>query len=90
LTRRYRATVTVYAPAAVIAERITPAAGVVEAVDGARCVLHTGADTVETLAVYLGLLDADFTVEGPPELLTCLERLSRRYSLATTLSGHGE
>jgi hypothetical protein len=49
-----------------------PAVGVVEAVDGGRCVLHTGADTVETLAVYLGLLDADFTVDGPPEL-----RLSR-------------
>jgi predicted DNA-binding transcriptional regulator YafY len=87
---RYRAAVTVYAPAAVVAERITPAVGVVEAADGERCVLHTGADTVETLAVYLGLLDADFTVDGPPELLAHLERLSRRYSGATTLTHHGK
>ncbi len=36
-------------------------------------------------------LDADFTVDGPPELLAHLARLATRYSAATaTLTGHGE
>jgi hypothetical protein len=89
---RYRASVTVHASAAHVADRITPAAGIVEAVDapgtrgGERCVLHTGADTVETLAVYLGLLGADFTVDGPPELRAHLDRLGARYRAAATLA----
>ncbi|MFD1544957.1 helix-turn-helix transcriptional regulator [Nonomuraea guangzhouensis] len=80
---RYRARVTVHAPAEVVADRISPAAGTVEGVDERTCVLHTGADTVETLGVYLGLLGADFDVTGPPELLAHLRRLAGRYTRAT-------
>ncbi|MEV6158507.1 YafY family protein [Nonomuraea sp. NPDC052129] len=80
---RYRARVTVHAPAEVVADRISPAVGTVEIVDERTCVLHTGADTVETLGVYLGLLDADFDVTGPPELRTHLRRLAERYARAT-------
>ncbi|MFB9681684.1 helix-turn-helix transcriptional regulator [Streptosporangium vulgare] len=83
---RYRAQVTVHAPAEVIADRIGPAAGTVERLDEHTCVLHTGADTIETLGVYLGMLDADFDVTGPPELLTHLHRLAHRYLRATTSS----
>jgi predicted DNA-binding transcriptional regulator YafY len=79
---RYRAAVTVHAPADVVAERISPAVGTVEPVDEGSCVLHTGADTVETLAVYLGLIDADFHVTGPPELVAHLRRLADRYTKA--------
>ena len=79
---RYRAQVTVHAPAEIIADRISPAAGTVERVDERTCVLHTGADTVETLGVYLGLLGEDFDVTGPPELLTHLRRLADRYARA--------
>ncbi|GAA4099509.1 YafY family protein [Actinomadura miaoliensis] len=80
---RYRARVTVHAPADVIADRINPAVGTVEAVDPESCILHTGADTIETLAVYLGLLNADFTVTEPPELVTHLRTLATRYTNAT-------
>jgi predicted DNA-binding transcriptional regulator YafY len=80
---RYRARVTVHAPADVVADRISPAVGTVERVDERTCVLHTGADTVETLGVYLGLLGEDFDVTGPPELLTHLRRLAGRYARAT-------
>ncbi|MDX3226014.1 helix-turn-helix transcriptional regulator [Streptomyces sp. ME19-01-6] len=83
---RYRAQVTVHAPAEVIAERISPAVGTVERVDRHTCVLHTGADTVETLGVYLGLLGEDFDVTGPPELLAHLRRLADRYTSVTTRS----
>ncbi|MEU0479905.1 YafY family protein [Streptosporangium sp. NPDC006013] len=80
---RYRAQVTVHAPADVVADRISPAVGTVERIDERTCVLHTGADTVETLGVYLGLLGEDFRVTGPPELLAHLRRLAGRYARAT-------
>jgi predicted DNA-binding transcriptional regulator YafY len=80
---RYRARITVHAPAEQITDRINPAVGTVEAVDEGTCILDTGADSVETLGVYLGLLDADFTVTGPPELVDYVRVLSRRYQRAT-------
>jgi predicted DNA-binding transcriptional regulator YafY len=77
---RHRARVTVHAPAAVVAERINPAVGTVQPLDEARCVLNTGADTVETLAIYLSLLGVDFTVSEPPELVAYLGQLADRYA----------
>jgi predicted DNA-binding transcriptional regulator YafY len=84
---RYRARVTVHAPAAVVVARINPAVGTVEAVDDATCVLDTGADTVESLAVHLGLLGVDFTVLDPPELVAVIRELSARYGRATPRPG---
>jgi predicted DNA-binding transcriptional regulator YafY len=81
---RYRARVTVHAPAARITERINPAVGAVEVVDDETCILDTGADTIETLAVYLGLLDAEFTVTEPPELVAHVRELATRYQQATS------
>ncbi|MGI5488988.1 helix-turn-helix transcriptional regulator [Microtetraspora malaysiensis] len=81
---RYRARVTVHAPAQVVADRISAAVGTVEAVDADTCVLHTGADTVETLAVHLGLLNADFVVTEPPELVAHLRTLTVRYAASTS------
>lgn len=79
---RYRARVTVHAPADVIADRINPAVGSVETLDAGTCVLDTGADSIETLAIYLSLLGADFTVAEPPELVAYLDELARRYAHA--------
>jgi predicted DNA-binding transcriptional regulator YafY len=79
---RFQARVTVHAPAAVVADRINPAVGVVEAIDDHSCVLATGADSVETVAVYLGLLNVDFTVIEPPELVARLQVLADRYRRA--------
>ncbi|MGW5665348.1 hypothetical protein ACWEWG_35730 [Streptomyces sp. NPDC003758] len=45
-----------HAPAGTGADRINPAVGTVEPLDEHTCVLHTGADTIETLSVYLGPL----------------------------------
>lgn len=79
---RYRARVTVHAPAAFVTERINPAVGTVQPVDEASCILNTGADTIETLAIYLSLLGVDFTVTEPPELVTYLNELAQRYARA--------
>lgn len=82
---RFRARVTVHAPAAEVAARISPAVGLVEAVDDHSCVLATGADRAETVAVCLGLLDLDFTVTEPPELVDRLQLLAARYQRAAGL-----
>jgi predicted DNA-binding transcriptional regulator YafY len=79
---RYHARV--HAPAEAIRRQIPAAVGVVEAVDDETCLLHTGADTLETLAVYLGMLGADFKVGEPPELVARLRDLADRYRRATT------
>lgn len=84
---RVQARVTVHAAAEVVTARISPAVGIVEAIDDHSCVLATGADSVETVAVYLGLLHLDFDVSEPPELVALLrvlaERYHRAYSAAT-------
>ena len=79
---RHRARITVPAAAEVVVERITPAVGTVEAIDERTCVLDTGADAIETIAVYIGLLGIDFTVREPPELVAKLHELSARYARA--------
>jgi predicted DNA-binding transcriptional regulator YafY len=81
---RHHARVRVQAPAEDVRRRIPAAAGVVEAVDEGTCLLDTGADTLETLAVYLGMLGVDFKVDAPPELVAHLRALADRYHRATT------
>ncbi|UOQ90173.1 YafY family transcriptional regulator [Agromyces endophyticus] len=80
---RFRARVVVHAPASVVAEKIDPSVGLVETIDDERCVLVTGADHPMTVAVYLALLDEDFTVDGPPELTEAIQVLARRYATAS-------
>jgi predicted DNA-binding transcriptional regulator YafY len=74
----YHARAVVHAPASVITERV-PRGIVVEPIDDDTCAVHGTANTIEMLALYLGMLDADFTVTEPPELLAHLSKLSERF-----------
>ncbi|MYS87292.1 helix-turn-helix transcriptional regulator [Embleya scabrispora] len=80
---RHRARVVVHAPAAEVLDRINPAVGTVEPIDAGTCVLDTGADSLDTLAVHLGMLGHDFDVTDPPELVAHLRMLAARYSRST-------
>ncbi|WP_433759094.1 helix-turn-helix transcriptional regulator [Nocardia sp. CA-135398] len=80
------ARVTVLAPAETVIARINPAVGVVEAVDADTCILLTGADALETIAIYLSMLMMDFRVDGPPELVAHLRTLARRYTESVELA----
>ncbi|QIG39926.1 WYL domain-containing protein [Microbacterium sp. 4R-513] len=71
------------APAAAVVERINPAVGAVESVSDTESVLVTGADSLETIAAYIGMLGMDFTVESPPELREHLKVLAGRYTRAS-------
>jgi predicted DNA-binding transcriptional regulator YafY len=76
--------ITVHAPAAEVLSRINPTVGVVEAVDDKTCILVTGADSVETVAVYIGMLGLDFSATEPPELVAHLTTLASRYAKAVS------
>jgi hypothetical protein len=56
--------------------------GTVEPLDEHTCLLHTGADSVETIAVHRSLLHQDFEVSEPPELVEYARRLCARYARA--------
>ncbi|HEX3812860.1 MAG TPA: YafY family protein [Mycobacteriales bacterium] len=80
-TWRYRAKVRVHAAAAELAKRL-PAAIEIEPIDEHTCILGIGTDTLHMVAVYVGMLDADFEVIEPPELIDALRRLVERYERA--------
>jgi predicted DNA-binding transcriptional regulator YafY len=76
------ARIAVDAPAEDVMARINPAVGVVETVDDEHCVLVTGADSVEMIAVYIGLLGLDFHVTEPPALVEQVRAVGERYRRA--------
>lgn len=78
---RHEARVVVKAPAAEITERV-PRGIAVEPIDDNTCAVHVKANSVEMMALYLGMLDAEFTVTEPPELVARLSKLSERFSSA--------
>ncbi|HEX9338197.1 MAG TPA: YafY family protein [Pseudonocardiaceae bacterium] len=81
---RHRARVLLHAPAQQVTERINTAVGLVEPVDEGRCVLVTGGNSLESLAVYLGMLGVDFEILDPPELVEHVRALADRYRRATS------
>ncbi|HEV8556000.1 MAG TPA: YafY family protein [Actinophytocola sp.] len=84
-TWRYRARVVVRAPAAYVRSRL-PIPVEVRPLGEDRCAFEPGSDHPEMLALYLGMLDADFTIVDSPELVDALRKLTRRYQRAIDAS----
>lgn len=82
----FHARIQVHASADEVLSRIHAAVGIVEPIDDDSCVLITGADTVETVAVYIGMLGIDFHVEAPDELVEHLREVGERYARAVSAS----
>jgi predicted DNA-binding transcriptional regulator YafY len=82
--RRHQARVLVHAPAAELAERFGQWFGTITAVNVTSAMVETGADDIEQLAAYLGLLGADFSVSEPPELVAAIRALAARYAAAAS------
>jgi len=80
-TWRYRARVVVHAPAAHVRARL-PIPVDVEPLGDDRCAFEPGSDHPQMLALYLGMLDADFAVVDSPELVDALRELADRYRRA--------
>jgi hypothetical protein len=72
------------APADEVLARINPAVGTVEPRSDGRCVLVTGGDSLETIAIWISMLGLDFTVEAPSRLVDHLRVLRDRYAAAVS------
>ena len=75
----------VHAPAAYVRDRL-PIPVEVESLGADRCAFEPGSDHPELLALYLGMLGADFTIVDSPELVAALRTLTRRYQHAIDTS----
>ncbi len=81
LPHAYRVEVLVDAPAATVRERIGRWS-TIEEVDAEHCRMRMTSDSLDWPAMALGMLDADFHVLGPPELLDVIHRWGARFSRA--------
>jgi predicted DNA-binding transcriptional regulator YafY len=79
---RYEALVTYRAPAEEIRARVGDAWGSVQELDAGSCTYRVSEDDVDWLAMRIGMVGVDFSVQGPPELLRALTRMGRRFSAA--------
>jgi predicted DNA-binding transcriptional regulator YafY len=79
---RYQARVLVAAPAGVVADQVPGLGAVIEAVDDQSCLLITGSDYIDAIAMHLAVLDLPFTPLEPPELRERCAELSRRLAEA--------
>ena len=83
---RYQARILIHAPAEVVARRSIPAAGRLEGVDQHSCIMHTGSNSLNELALYVALKGFDFQVLHPPELVPVLRALADRLGRAADAS----
>jgi predicted DNA-binding transcriptional regulator YafY len=79
---RYQARLLMRAPIEAVAERASPTAGRLEAVDDRTCILHTGSNSLDELAIYVAVKGFDFEVLDPPELAEHLRTLGGRLTAA--------
>lgn len=82
---KVRGRVVVHAPAQQVAARMGGwTDGSIEALGENRCLVRVGGRSVDDLAFWLGVLDADFEVVDSPELADAVRRVARRYAAATS------
>lgn len=75
---RYQARITLHAPAETAAERIPPTVGVIEAVDPHTCLLHSGSNSLDEIAIYVASFGFRFKIHEPPELIAHIRGLATR------------
>jgi predicted DNA-binding transcriptional regulator YafY len=83
---RYQARVTLQASADVMQQR-PYLWGSVEAIDGERCEYRTSDDSLDWLAMRIGMLGVEFEVHEPPELAARMRALAARLERATAGNG---
>lgn len=83
---RYQARILIHAPLEAVAQRSSPAAGRLEAIDQHTCILHTGSNSLDELAIYIAVKSFDFHVLDPPELIPVLHTLAERLRKAADAS----
>jgi predicted DNA-binding transcriptional regulator YafY len=84
-TWRYRARIRIHAPADQV-RALLPLAVEVSADGADSCIIEAGSDSPHQLALYVGLLDLDFEIVEPPDLVEAFKHLAERYQRAARTS----
>jgi predicted DNA-binding transcriptional regulator YafY len=79
---RYQARITLHAAAEAVADAVPEQWGTVTPLDATSCELRTSDDSLEWLAVRVGMLGVDFEVHEPAELVERFRALAARYRRA--------
>jgi predicted DNA-binding transcriptional regulator YafY len=79
---RYQARIRLHLPAQAAAERLPPTVGHLQADGEHTCILHTGAESPDVLAIYVAILGAEFEILDPPELAEHILALAGRLTRA--------
>ncbi|NYJ01282.1 putative DNA-binding transcriptional regulator YafY [Nocardioides thalensis] len=85
---RFRARVVVHAPASYVRSRMPIPVDIEELADD-RCAFTPGSDNPTMLALYLGMLDAEFEGGDSPELSQALRALAARFTRAAGAGARG-
>lgn len=80
---RYQARVILHVPLHEVAPRVPHDVGTLEPIDDQRCLLHTGSDWLDGLAVYIANIGVEFEIAEPPELINRVADLAARFARAT-------
>jgi predicted DNA-binding transcriptional regulator YafY len=81
----YRARVILNAPVGDVVERVPPTVGVLEAIDENRCMLQTGSQSLNILAIWIGMIGVEFEVQEPAELVDQIREVAGRFQRATRI-----
>ncbi|MFQ6330467.1 helix-turn-helix transcriptional regulator [Nocardia sp. CWNU-33] len=79
---RYSARITLDVPAEVAADRIAPTVGTIEPLDHQSCLLRTGSNSLDELAIYVAGFGFPFHIHEPPELIAHIRTLIARLTAA--------
>jgi predicted DNA-binding transcriptional regulator YafY len=79
---QFKARILVHAPAAAVAEHVSPSAGVLEPAGNGRCVLRVGSDSLDALIFHTATMGFPFSVLGPPQLVERVRELALRLQQA--------
>jgi predicted DNA-binding transcriptional regulator YafY len=80
---RFEARVTLHASADEITSRVPVQSGTIKPIDALTCEYRTGDDDLRWLALRIAVLDVDFDVHEPPELVEHLRALASRLRRAS-------
>ena len=79
---RYQARLRLHLPAQAAAQRLPPTVGHIQADGEHACILHTGAESPDVLAIYVAILGAEFEILDPPQLAEHILALAGRLARA--------
>jgi predicted DNA-binding transcriptional regulator YafY len=80
---RYNARITIHAPAAELGERWPWMRDSLTPIDERSCEYRTSDDSLDWLAMRVGMIGADFEIHEPPELVEALRALAERAGRAS-------